>query len=74
MGIFVEGMQMPKNCYECPFSHNNPIGAGMFLRCKSPKVIRDWDDCQKGRYPDCPLRYISEDEIKKGEKSLIEKL
>ena len=59
MGIFVKNMKMPKNCYECPFRHRNPIGDKELLMCRTPKMYYGWDDCQKGRHPDCPLKDVS---------------
>lgn len=39
MGVFIKGMEMPKNCTGCP------------ICCGLPYQHRD----EKGRRPDCPL-------------------
>lgn len=55
MGVYIKGMEMPKNCESC-----------QFRRCISDLIMFGWVGCQldvgmakkesfKGRHPDCPL-------------------
>ena len=55
MGVYIKGMEMPKNCESC-----------QFRRCISDLIMFSWVGCQldagiakkesfKGRHPDCPL-------------------
>lgn len=60
MGVYIKGMDMPKNCESC-----------QFRRCISDLIMFSWVGCQldvgmakkesfKGRHPDCPLVEVKE--------------
>ena len=53
MSILIKGMEMPKNCGECPFKGLNPTGESMICDLTLFSVPWDWIPF------DCPLIEIS---------------
>lgn len=43
-GVYIKGMGMPKNCYDCIFGHNCPQYEALL-----------WNEISKPRKADCPL-------------------
>lgn len=57
MSVLIKGMEMPKNCVECPFEKF--IFDELWYECplldgKTVNSVRD-----SGRLPDCPLVAVS---------------
>ena len=52
MSVIVKGMEMPKNCRECPMVHREFDGYETRLDCY---MIQDWCPEDEGVHPDCPL-------------------
>lgn len=50
MGVYIKGMEMPKNCHECPLSEEE------FVQCKiTRKRFLKAVDAVSRRHPYCPL-------------------
>ena len=57
MSVIVNGMEMPKNCRECPMVHREFDGYETRLDCY---MIQDWCPEDEGVHPDCPLIALPE--------------
>lgn len=51
-GVYIQGMKMPENCYQCPFGADVDIGVGVAHGCN---LIKDFAQFANERHPDCPL-------------------
>ena len=57
MSVWVEGMQLPKECYECPFSYVNSYAQRICSRLE--RECCDQFYCgDNGRLEDCPIREL----------------
>ena len=59
MGVFIPGMEMPKNCAECGSSKVRHSSLGDIVDCKHIGTVgaafRDTYNILNVRHPDCPL-------------------
>lgn len=51
-GVYIKWMQMPENCYDCPFGADVDIGVGVAHGCN---LLKDFAQYADERHPDCPL-------------------
>lgn len=51
-GVYIQGMKMPENCYQCPFGADVDIGVGVAHGCN---LIKDFAQFANERHSDCPL-------------------
>lgn len=51
-GVYIQGMKIPENCYQCPFGADVDIGVGVAHGCN---LIKDFAQFANERHPDCPL-------------------
>ena len=51
MSLLIEHMDMPKNCYNCPMCYD-------YMGCSITGNGLDWENCDKIRLEDCPLKSI----------------
>ena len=52
MGIYIKGMEMPKNCHDCEMSALVDVSDGLAYGCQALKEMIFND---RERLPDCPL-------------------
>ena len=56
MSVLIQGMEMPENCFDCPFEQFGDCYGGR------PKRIQDIEDYTNARHPNCPLREVKKDD------------
>lgn len=53
MGVYVEGLPMPKNCSDCPFYYHG------FCEALDDRIASVWDqEDYLGRHEECPLTEV----------------
>ena len=52
MSVYIKGMEMPQNCYDCPFGADVDIGVGVAHGCN---LLKDFAQFADERHDDCPL-------------------
>lgn len=60
MSILIRGMEMPKNCSDCPLNHDQMMCIVTGTRWWSDTMVLMNFDSDKERLPDCPLTEIKE--------------
>lgn len=56
MAILIKGMEMPKNCYDCPLEHLSENYYGDVMSRWCPLMYKEsTEDYDGQRHPDCPL-------------------
>ena len=53
MGVYIKGMEMPKNCYDCPFIRASVVGD--FYCAEGQGIEDDLKNVMEKRMSDCPL-------------------
>ena len=53
MSVYIKGMEMPKNCYECLVRNQGFSGDGM--KCGKTGSVLSWYDGNRKRMGNCPL-------------------
>ena len=52
MSVLIQGMVMPKDCYECQYGVDVDIGVGVARGCE---LLKDFSPISDERHEDCPL-------------------
>lgn len=63
-GVFIKGMKMPENCWECPFFIKSDSPKHPFVDCKLIGQLGDVLNFSAGIPIDCPLEEMRALEIK----------
>lgn len=56
MGVYIKGMEMPKNCHECLVRNQGFSGDGM--KCGKTGSVSNWGDGHRKRMENCPLASV----------------
>lgn len=65
MGMYISGINPPKNCGRCPYNYSS-------IKCKITKTEIDRDDEYKEKLPDCPIAEVKEPHGKLIDVNMIE--
>ena len=52
LDILIRGMEMPENCFDCPFGEDVDVGVGVAHGCS---ILKDFAQYANERHRDCPL-------------------
>jgi len=63
MSAILELKETPRSCRDCEISHEVFTGHNNLLRCPRGGFLRERDNANNTRHPDCPLK-IMEDNLR----------
>ena len=52
LDFLIRGMEMPENCFDCPFGEDVDVGVGVAHGCS---ILKDFAQYANERHRDCPL-------------------